>query len=122
MFDFEPGYEWDLKAFKGSLEFLSKNSSNINNRGKVWCLVRKDRNVKRFKEEGHGEFFDAPDTSKTEGAIARETAVDIPMLMLFRQNGDKDKGWKGCPFWWPVMFAPRDTKTCVFASDLLETD
>jgi hypothetical protein len=122
MLIFEEEHQWDINAFKASLEFLSKNSSDINNRGKVWCLVRNNRNVSRFKTTGHGEYFDAPDTSTTEGVIARQTAVNIPMLLLFRQNGDKEKGWMGSPFWWPVLYAPRDTKTCIFASELLEAD
>jgi len=119
---FEPGYEWDVKAFKASLEFLSKHSTNPVHSGKVWCLIRTNRNVSRFKTKGHGEYFDAPDTAKTEGAIAKQTAIDIPMLMLFRQNGDKEKDWMGSPFWWPVLYAPRDTKTCIFTSELVENE
>jgi hypothetical protein len=119
---FEPGYEWDVKAFKASLEFLSKNSANPVHSGKVWCLIRTNRNVSRFKTKGHGEYFDAPDTAKTEGAIAKQTAIDIPMLMLFRQNGDKEKDWMGSPFWWPVLYTPRETKTCIFASELVENE
>lgn len=122
MLFFEEGYEWDFEAFKASLEFLSKNTKNPNHQGKVWCLIRTNRNISRFKTTGHGEYSNAPDTAQTEGVIARQTAVDIPMLMLFRQNGDKNKGWMGSSFWWPVLFAPRDTKTCIFASQLLEAE
>ncbi|OBW61220.1 MAG: hypothetical protein A9183_03710 [Dehalococcoides mccartyi] len=120
MLIFEDGYEWDVKAFKASLEFLSKNSNNLNNRGKLWCLVRTNRNASRFKTTGHGEYFDAPDTAKTEGEIARKIAIDIPILMLFRQNGDKEQNWRDSPFWWPVLYAPRETRTCVFTSELLK--
>jgi len=122
MLIFESGYEWDVKAFKASLEFLSNNTNNAERRGKVWCLVRKGRNVSRFKTTGHGEYFDAPDTAKTEGVIARQTAIDIPMLMLFRQNGQKEKGWMDSPFWWPVLVSPRETRICVFANELAELD
>jgi len=49
-----------------------------------------------------------------------ETAIDIPILMLFRQNGLKDKGWRDCPFWWSVLMVPKETSTVIFASDITE--
>lgn len=115
---FEKGYEWDIKAFLGSMEYLSKNTTKENQRGKVLLLIRKDRNLSRFKEDGR--FSDAPDTPKTEGLIARESAIDIPMLMLFRQNGAEDRGWRGSPFWWPVLYVPKNIKTVIFASEIKE--
>lgn len=117
--EFEKGYEWDMKVFLGSMEYLSLNTMNENLRGKVLILVREDRNLSRIKEDGG--FSDAPDTPKTEGLVARENAVDIPMLMLFRQNGaerEDGKGWRGTPFWWPVLYAPKNIKTVIFASKI----
>ena len=115
---FEDGYEWDIKAFKASMEYLSRNTDDLAHRGKVWCIVRRNRNVSRKK--GDGRFSDAPDTPKTEGALAKETAIDIPMLMLFRQNGKEEQGWRGSSFWWPVLEAPQNTRTVIYASDLIE--
>jgi hypothetical protein len=65
-------------------------------------------------------FFDAPDTSHVEGVIARKTAIDRPILMLFRHEGREEDEWRGCPFWWPVLMAPRETKTAIFASHTLD--
>jgi len=45
MLKFEPGFEWDIKSFKASLEFLSNNSNDPASRGKVWCIVRTNRNA-----------------------------------------------------------------------------
>lgn len=120
MLKFEPGFEWDVESFKASLEFLSNSSNNPTTRGKVWCLVRTDRNASRFKKDG--TFFDSPDTTQTEGALAKETAIDVPMLMLFRENGTKSQRWIGSPFWWPVLIAPKNTKTAVFSSELVEAE
>jgi hypothetical protein len=53
-------------------------------------LVRKDRNIKRIKE--YGGYSDSPDTSKVEDVIAKEYAIDIPIIMLFRQNGKEEDG------------------------------
>jgi hypothetical protein len=114
----ELGYEWDIKAHKASLEHLSENSKDSSLRGKVWVLVKRDRKNKRYREQDL-RFFDAPDTSHIEGELAKRVAIDIPMLMLFRQNGDEDLGWKGTPFWWPVIIAPKNTLTTIFAGETL---
>lgn len=109
---FEPGYEWDVKAFNAALEYLAEGT------GHVWCLVREGRNAKRQRTDGgRTRFFDAPDTSHVEGVIARRVATDLPMLMLFRFEGRKSDDWEGSPFWWPVLIAPANTKTAIFASD-----
>jgi len=42
---------------------------------------------------------------------------DIPALMLLRQNGDEGKGWRGLPFWWPVIVTPKSAVTSIFAND-----
>jgi hypothetical protein len=44
----------------------------------------------------------------------------VPALILLRQNGDKDKGWGGHPFWWPVLIAPANSHPSVFASRVAE--
>jgi hypothetical protein len=116
--EFERGFEWDIKAYKAITEFLSLRTDDQNQKGKVWCLVRIDRNLSRTKQDG--SFSDAPDTPKTEGAIAKETAIAIPMLMLFRQNGKEEDGWRGVPFWWPVLVAPKNTPIVIFASDIVD--
>jgi len=112
----DSAYQWDYKAFKASIEHLSLNSLD-ENRGKVWILIRENRNLKRIKEDGR--YSDAPDTPKTEGKIAKETAINLPIVMLFKQNGKEEDGWRGSQFWWPVMMVPRDAKTTIFASDTL---
>ena len=42
---------------------------------------------------------------------------DIPVLMLLRQNGEEAKGWRGFPFWWPVIVNARSAVTAIFATD-----
>jgi hypothetical protein len=120
MFIYNIGYEWDCEAFKACMEFLSHDSSISSEKGKIWCLVRQNRNASRIKQDG--SFFDAPDTASTEGAIAKSTAINIPMLMLFGQNGKKSDGWNGQPFWWPVLVAPGNTRTTVFTREAIELD
>ena len=115
---FRDGLSWDVKAFKASMEYLSENTDEPTMKGKVWCLVRTDRNASRLKRDY--SYYDAPDKAQTEGVIAKQTAIDIPMVMFFRQNGLKEQGWMGSPFWWPVLVAPKNTKTVIYSSNLID--
>ncbi|MBU9710543.1 hypothetical protein KS419_02150 [Bacillus tamaricis] len=119
-FDTRVGETWDEKAFISSLEYLSRNTDS-QHKGKVWIIVRKGRNIGRIRQDGRYE--DAPDTPKgstSELRIAKQFATDIPALILLRQNGDEEKGWRGCPFWWPVLVTPGNTQTVIFASEANE--
>ena len=46
--------------------------------------------------------------------------------MLLRQNGRDEDGWRGTPFYWPVVLTPADTRTAMFANqvrpEVLESD
>jgi hypothetical protein len=102
------------------MEYLSTNNGSPYE-GKVWLIVKKDRNMRRNRQDGRYE--DAPDTPKGENSelrIAKQVATDIPALILLRQNGDQEMGWRGCPFWWPVLVTPANTPTVIFTSEANE--
>ncbi len=103
----------DRQAHVVALEHLSRVSTNLDLRGKVWLVTARDRDVARYREEGR--FSNAPDTKQQKDA-ASARASDIPVLMLLRQNGSEAKGWRGLPFWWPVILTSRSTATVVFAN------
>lgn len=103
----------DREAHLSALEHLSRTAKKKELRDKVWLLTAGDRNVARYREEGR--FSNAPDT-KQQKDLARARADDIPVLMLLRQNGDEAKGWRGLPFWWPVIVTPRSAVTSIFAT------
>jgi hypothetical protein len=50
-------------------------------------------------------------------AVARQIAIDSPMLMLIRQNGLEENGWRGAPFYWPVIVAQQNIRTAIFAHE-----
>jgi len=116
----ERGYSWDVEAFKAAMRYMSATSANPSNRNQVWLLVRQNRDNYRIRQDT-GRFTNAPDTSHVEGKIAEQWAKDIPMLMLFRQNGNKDKGWLGAPFWWPVLYMPQVCRVSVYANETAKT-
>lgn len=114
----DEGYEFDWDAAKAALTYMCQASAHVNSRGIVWCLVRQDRNLSRLVASGsHAVFSDAPDTTRTEGNVARVVAINTPMLMLIKQNGDVDRGWRGTPFYWPVIWAPQNVRTAIFAHE-----
>ena len=117
----EDGYDWDMKSHIASLEYLSKASPNPEERGKVWVVVRQDSQVSRKKLDGR--FSNDPDggsSGETARVMAKKVAVNIPALVLIRVNGDTEAGWKGSPFWWPIIMAPQSTHPTVFASDTIK--
>ena len=118
----EEGYYWDIKAHKASLEHLSKNSTDKTLQGKVWIVVRKDSDISRQKSDGRFADDIGSGTGEVALTVAKRVAEDIPALMLIRVNGKEEKGWKGSPFWWPVIVAPKNTRTTIFASDTIDNN
>ena len=110
------GYDFDWAGAVAALEYLSNAAREASNRGNVLLLVRTDRNLSRMINSGGREAFsDAPDTTQREGVIARTYAKDMPMLMLFRQNGAEERGWRGTPFYWPVIWVQENARTAVYS-------
>jgi len=103
------------KAHLAALDHLSRTSKNADQQGKVWLLTAKDRNVKRYREEGR--FSNGPDT-KQQADVLGAKVNDIPALMLLRQNGEESNGWRDLPFWWPVIVTPKSAVTSIFSTDV----
>ena len=105
------GWSWD--AYTAVIDYFSRLPTvQLTHREKIWIATFIDRNMAR--ERVSGRLSNAPDT-KQQRDLAEATADDLPMLLLFRQNGLKEDGWSGHPFWLPVLIAPRDAATCVYA-------
>lgn len=111
--EFDDSTDDDRQAHIVALEHLSRICGNPDLKGKVWLLAARDRDVARYREEGRPS--NAPDT-KQQKDLARERALDIPVLMLLRQKGDESKGWRGLSFWWPVVLTPRSAVPVIFAT------
>ncbi len=115
------GYTFDWEAARAALRYLANASDDSTNHGKVICLVRRDRNLSRQVSSGsHAVYSDAPDTTRTEGEVARRVALETPVLMLIRQNGHEEQGWRGTPFYWPVIMAQGNLQTAIFAHETMD--
>jgi hypothetical protein len=116
----DEGYSFDWIAARAALTYLSGQAANPTRRGSLWCLVRTDRNLNRTVAAGsHAVYSDAPDTSRSDVAVAHRVATDRPLLMLTRQNGKEEQGWRGTPFYWPVIVAQEQVRTAIFAHETM---
>lgn len=94
----------DMKELRCVLDYCASKSD-----GKLFALHRIDRNMSRVRD--NGSFVDAPDDGRTDVKPSKEIAIDRPVIMFIRQNGniEKDpitgesKGWNGAHFYWPVL-------------------
>ncbi|NQV80232.1 MAG: hypothetical protein HQ495_06735 [Alphaproteobacteria bacterium] len=114
---FETGYDFDWDACKAAIEYFSKIASPEAEQGNCWLLVRTGRTIKRIRKEGR--YSDAPHTYQDRTAIKKIDGF-LPVLALFRQEGRNEDDWKGTPFWWPVLFAPKNASPAVFAASISE--
>lgn len=81
--------------------------------GYVWIVTRENRNISRFRQDGK-RFADRPDNGQDELKQSYQLGTTHPTVMLLRQNGDEAQGWRGGPFYWPVIVAPTQMNTIVF--------
>ncbi len=117
-------FDFDWEALKSTMEFYSKNTGNIKEKNKIWCLVGLNRDISQKRTDAFGDEFylNTPDTGKTDTEMARKTAIDIPSLILLRQNGSIEKGWRGHPFWWPIMIVPQKSLTMIYANKTIDVE
>lgn len=103
-----------LKAeeFASMIKYLTKDMMKLN----VYCVD--NRNISRFKNASK-YYSDAPYSGETDLKKAREMAVDTPTLMLIKQNGKADLGWRGAEFYWPVLVVQKKIKAVVYTSELI---
>lgn len=70
----------DIKEMLCALEYCTSKSG-----GKVLVLQRTGRNMNRLR--ANGGYIDAPADGRTDSRPSREIAIDVPVVMLLRQEG-----------------------------------
>ncbi len=105
--DANSGLEWDVEEMISILEWA------LDHNRQLYCLRRENRELSRYR--GNGGFMDAPADGRTDLAPARAKAVDLPVLMLIRENGaSSEKGWRDTPFYWPVLLVQKNVRPAVY--------
>ncbi len=102
--------DWDLDTFVDILKYTSSHDNQVN------VFTRDNRNASRYKSNGNA-FTDAPDDGRLDLRPARRMAIDKPVLMLLRQNGNINNGWRSEAFYWPVLLAPSNMQTCIYTEE-----
>ena len=106
-------YEFDANEMLTALDHCTFGSD-----GMIYCLQRTDRNMSRerdkTKTKNRTRWIDAPDDGRNDTAPSREKAVERPVLMLIKQNGAEEQGWKNTPFYWPVFVVQQMANAGIF--------
>jgi hypothetical protein len=119
--DDAPPFDWD--AARAALCHLCQQHPDASQRNKVLLWAAKDRNsARKSSSTSHtfGGYIETPDSTKTEGQIAMNFAIDHPIFFLLRQNGSKEKGWNDTPFYWPVIRAQANAPTAIYTAETVE--
>ncbi|OYX34856.1 MAG: hypothetical protein B7Z01_04805 [Brevundimonas subvibrioides] len=114
-FDFETGYEFDWEAARAAIEYYSRITTPEPKRGKCWLFAGTGRELSR--KRASGRFSDAP-LSYQERTAFRTLPGSLPVLAVLQQEGGEDAGWRGAPFWWPVIVAPAKSMPSIFATSV----
>lgn len=101
----------DEKAFISLINYLSKENINI------YCGI--NRNISRLRKTSR-YYSDMPYNRDNDLRQAKEMAKTEPTLMLMKQNGYEENGWRGAEFYWPVLVTPENVDTAVYTSELLK--
>jgi hypothetical protein len=118
-FEFEPGYGFDWEACRAAIEYFSKIAPPPEDKGE--CVIVGGTGRKLSWKRAEGRFSDAPHTMQDRATI-RKIIGHQPILVLSRQDGREEEGWRGTPFWWPVLFAPARAAPSVFASTIRDDE
>ncbi len=105
-------YEWDSNEMLTTLDHCTFGTD-----GKIYCLYRTGRNMSRERDKSKlnkTRWIDAPDDGRTDTAPSRVMSQNRPVLMLIKQNGYEDRGWRNTPFFWPVFMVQKNVNAGIF--------
>lgn len=104
--DSKPSFDWD--AMKGLLSYYAKQP-----RRRVLLLAEEGRQLRK-SASGDRSGLSILGTAELR-EIVREATRIAPALVLLKQDGGPEFGWKAGPFWWPMLASPAQATSCVFA-------
>lgn len=109
--DLDNNYTVNREAMVSLINYLSH--------GDVHLVVREGKEAKKETPVA-GRIMNAPDNGITDGRPAKRLAVKDPALILVKNTGEKDNGWSGTPFWWPILVTPKEIKPTVYAAEYMK--
>jgi hypothetical protein len=112
----DDGWDWDLDALKDSIRHLASTHPDLEQRDRVVILYTLNNTIRKWNDQAHSDPQRAPYGAGTEERL-RRAGGRSPCLALYHNVGDLDKGWRGAPFVWPVVFVPTGVVPTVFANN-----
>ena len=106
------GLDWNENDMISTLAWCTRKTG-----GTMLCLHHTGLNASRFRKDDPTKFMTAPDTGRTDLKLARESAIDKPVIILLREEGTTEQGWRGTPFYWPVLVAQQNIHSSYFTLD-----
>ena len=106
------GLDWNENDMISTLAWCTRKTG-----GTMLCLHHTGLNASRFRKDDPTKFMTAPDTGRTDLKLARESAIDKPVIILLREEGTEEQGWRGTPFYWPVLVAQQNIQSSYFTLD-----
>ena len=106
---FDTDLEFDWAAMRGLLQYYSEKAG----RG-VLLLAEEGRRLDKSRS-GDRSGLSILGTGDLR-ALVREPTRSAPALVLLKQVGGTELGWKAGPFWWPMLASPPQATSCVFAT------
>ncbi len=100
----------DEKAFVSLINYLSKKEVNI------YCGI--NRNISRLRKTSR-YYSDMPYNRDNDLRQAKEMSTIEPTIMMMKQNGYEEKGWRDAEFYWPVLVIQETADTAVYTSHIL---
>lgn len=103
----------DLQELLCAVQYSADKSG-----GKMWALHREGRTMKRIRQ--NGTFIDAPDSGHNDTIPSRIKAIDAPVIMFIRNDGNSEivdgvnNGWNDTPFYWPVLMTQQNLNPVVY--------
>ncbi|MFV0147660.1 DEAD/DEAH box helicase family protein [Empedobacter falsenii] len=116
-FTYEPqfgnvGLNWDTNLVIKAIE-LALNDKKTS---EIGLYVREGREASRLKNN-NSTFTDSPGDGKTDNVRTKVMAENKPVLMLLKQRGLKDNGWRDAEFYWPTIVMPKELPNYVYSED-----
>ncbi|MDE5833834.1 MAG: Z1 domain-containing protein [Desulfovibrio sp.] len=120
-------YKSDMRKLKACFLYCA-DQARKSGREEIYALCRTGRNMSRLSRHD-GRPVDAPDSGNTDLEPSKKLANDVPVLMLLRQEGKKNKvkvswakdeveiGWKDAPFFWPVLLTQAALERALYVLD-----
>jgi len=92
---------------------------NYFSHGEVHLVVREGKEAKKETPVA-GRIMNAPDNGITDGRVAKRLAEKDPAMILVKNTGEKENGWSGTPFWWPILVIPKEINSTVYAAEYMK--